>query len=181
MPDASASPTSPAAFVARVYPTLDARSYYELLGVAPTADVGAIRAAFYRLAAQLHPDRYFTLPDQETRAKLETIYARVSEAYRVLASAERRSAYDRALASGKKRLPLGAPEPNAAAKNPEDALRHPEAKKFFRLGMVCLGRRDFKGALLNFGFARSFEPSSPQIAERIAEAEAGARGGPRRG
>ena len=50
---------------------------------------------------------------------------------------------------------------------------HPEAKKFFRMGMSCLGRKDWKGAVLNLTFARNFEPASALLGERLAEANQG--------
>jgi curved DNA-binding protein CbpA len=162
-------------FAERVYPTLAERSYYQILNVAVAADLGAVRTAFYKLAAQLHPDRFQGLPAGEVKQRLETIYARICEAYRVLASPERRAAYDRALAGGKKRLDMVERE-SGAPKNPEDTLKHPEAKKFFRLGMVCVSRKDWKGAVMNFNFAKNFEPGAQLIADKLAEAQAAAKG-----
>ena len=161
-------------FAERIYPTLADRSYYELLNVPRTAETSLVRSAFYRLAAQLHPDRFHALGDGEVKQRLETIYARVCEAYRVLASPEKRAAYDQGLAAGKKRLDLNERE-SGAPKNPEDSLKHPEAKKFFRLAMVCMGGKDWKGAVMNLSFARNFEPASPLIAEKLAEAQAAAK------
>jgi curved DNA-binding protein CbpA len=159
----------------RVHPTLNGRSYYQLLNVPETADVPTIRAAFFKLAAQLHPDRFQTVPDAALKERLETIYARIGEAYRVLGNPERRAAYDKGLAGGQKRLDTTAREVTGP-RNPEDNLAHPEAKKFFRLGMACLGRKDWKGAVLNLTFARNFDPTSPLLAEKLAEATAGAKG-----
>src|SRR2546421_1499782 len=137
------------AFARQVYPELDRYSYYQLLRVADSADTTAIRASYYRIAAQLHPDRYFGLPDEAAREQLETIYARVCEAYRVLTSPQKRSLYDRGLAQGRMRFDASERQPQGP-KNPEDTLNNPQAKKFFRLGMMCLGRKDWKGAVMNF-------------------------------
>jgi DnaJ-class molecular chaperone len=164
-------------FAERVYPTLAERSYYQILNIAAGADLAAVRTAFYKLAGQLHPDRFQSLGAGEVKDRLETIYARICEAYRVLASPERRAAYDKALAGGKKRLDMVERE-SGAPKNPEDTLKHPEAKKFFRLGMVCVSRKDWKGAVMNFNFAKNFEPGAQLIADKLAEAQAAARGGP---
>jgi curved DNA-binding protein CbpA len=158
----------------RIFPTLDGRSYYQLLNVPETSDVRTLRAAFFKLAAQLHPDRFHTIPDAALKDRLETIYARLGEAYRVLSNPERRAAYDRGLAAGQRRLDMSAREVTGP-RNPEDVLTHPEAKKFFRLGMACLGRKDWKGAVLNLTFARNMEPTSQLLNERLAEATAGAK------
>jgi DnaJ-class molecular chaperone len=161
------------AFADQVYPALHRYSYYQLLRIDPKADVRTIRASYYKIATQLHPDRYQSLVDAGTRDRLETIYARITEAYRVLTNPDKRAAYDAGLAKGK----LRETSERQLTRIPEDALGHPEAKKFFRLGMVCFGNRDWKGAVMNFNFAKSFEPDAPIIAEKLAEAQAAAKGG----
>lgn len=165
-----------AAYADQVHPALDRLGYYQLLGVAADADARAVKAAYHKLAAQLHPDRYHGLPDAATRERLETIYARMTEAYRVLSSPDKRAAYDRGLGEGKLRWDSSEREKKAGPRNPEDAVAHPEARKFFRLGMICLGRKDWRGAAMNFNFARTFEPGSAVIAEKLAEAQAGQKG-----
>jgi curved DNA-binding protein CbpA len=161
------------AFAEQVYPMLDRYSYYQLLRVPPTADTRTIRASYYQIASQLHPDRYQRLVDPTTRDRLETIYARINEAYRVLTNPQRRAAYDGLLPRGKLRETLERP----LKRNPEDALVHAEARKFFKLGMLCFGKRDWKGAVMNFNFAKSFEPDAAIISEKLAEAQAAAKGG----
>jgi curved DNA-binding protein CbpA len=163
-----------AAFARQVYPGLDRYSYYQLLRVPPEADAGAIRASYYRIAGQLHPDRYHRMADPRMRDQLESIYARICEAYRVLTSPEKRAAYDRGLAQGRMRFDAG-DRPPAGPKNPEDTITHPQSKKFFRLGMMSLGKKDWKGAVMNFNFAKTFDPDSPVIAEKLAEAMAGGK------
>src|SRR5205085_2257510 len=97
----AAGTTGLLAFAEQVYPMLDRYSYYQLLRVPPSADIRAIRTSYYQIAAQLHPDRYVRLVDPDTRDRLESIYARINEAYRVLTNAEKRAAYDAGLAKGK--------------------------------------------------------------------------------
>jgi len=167
----ASGPAGLLAFAEQVYPMLERYSYYQLLRVAPNADTHAIRASYYKIAAQLHPDRYQNLVDEDTRERLVSIYARINEAYRVLMNGEKRAAYDAGLARGKMRETGERP----LRKIPEDALTHPDAKKFFRLGMVCFGNRDWKGAVMNFNFARTFEPNAAIIAEKLAEAQAAAK------
>ena len=65
------------------------RDYYEVLGVARSADAGELKRAYRRLAMELHPDRNPDNPEAESRFK------DASEAYQVLSDAERRASYDR--------------------------------------------------------------------------------------
>lgn len=168
----TAASASLRAFADQVFPTLDRRSYYQLLNLAPSvADATTVRAAYYKMAAQLHPDRFLALADHATRERLEIIYARICEAYRVLSHPERRAAYDTTLAKGKMRLDLSE-RISGALKTPEDDLKHPEARKFYRLAQACAASKDWKGAVLNLTFARSFEPAAPVLAEKLAEANA---------
>jgi curved DNA-binding protein CbpA len=164
------------AFADRVSSTLDQRNYYQLLNLAPNADGSQVRRAFYGIAAQLHPDRFQALADPHTRDRLERIYARISEAYRVLSNTEKRAAYDRSLPEGKLRYDFAQRDPQAP-RNPEDNIKNADAKRFFRMGMTCLARKDWKGAIMNFNFAKTYDATSPVIAEKLAQAQAAAQAG----
>lgn len=65
------------------------RDYYEVLGVAKNADDREIKKAYRALAMQFHPDRNNS-PEAEGKFK------EASEAYEVLADADKRRTYDRA-------------------------------------------------------------------------------------
>jgi molecular chaperone DnaJ len=62
--------------------------YYELLGIARTADEQEVKKAFRALARRLHPD-VSDEPDAEVR------FREISEAYEVLSNVETRQLYDR--------------------------------------------------------------------------------------
>ena len=64
------------------------RDYYELLGVARTADDAELKRAFRRKARELHPD-VSEAPDAQER------FREVVEAYEVLSKSETRELYDR--------------------------------------------------------------------------------------
>ena len=65
------------------------RDYYEVLGVTRTVTEVELKSAYRKLALQYHPDRNPNNPDAEEKFK------EVSEAYAVLADADKRAAYDR--------------------------------------------------------------------------------------
>jgi len=68
--------------------------YYAALGVARDADAPALKAAYRRLAARLHPDR------NAGQAEVAARFKGVVEAWAVLGDDARRAAYDAALQSG---------------------------------------------------------------------------------
>jgi DnaJ-class molecular chaperone len=160
-----------AQFVQQLWGKLDQLSYYDLLGLPSGASVQEIRSSFYRMSHDLHPDRYHRIDNRELRERLETIYARMCEGYRVLTTPDKRTADTRVMAEGKKRLTSNDREQRGPM-SPEDTIRHEEAKKFFRLGMISLSSKDWKGAAMNFNFAKSFEPNSAVIKQKLAEAQA---------
>lgn len=177
MPQAAAS-VSPqdvlsqlAAFARLVEPTLARKSYYELLNLPRDAPLPAVRKAYYAVAAQLHPDRYAGMTDAEAREKLETIYARVAEAYRVLANPDLRARYDEGLARGQLRLLTTARE-RKGPRAPEDDLRNADARRLFRLGLLARERGDWRAALLNFNLAQGYEGEAPLLRQAIADAQA---------
>jgi len=159
------------AFVEEVHPDLDLYSYYQLLELPPSASSADIRAAFYRQAARLHPDRFAGLADPGVRDKLVAIYARIAEAYKVLSDGKRRAAYDAGMSQGQMRYQEVERE-KKGPQNPEDAVTKPEAKKFLRLALTAQRAGDLKGAAMNFKFALSYEPSNEWLQQQAASAEA---------
>lgn len=68
--------------------TMEKRDYYEVLGVARTADKETLKKAFRKLAQKYHPD-----VNKTTEA--ETLFKEINEAYQVLSDDQKRAAYDR--------------------------------------------------------------------------------------
>ncbi len=66
------------------------RDYYEVLGVARTASDQEIKSAYRKLALQYHPDRN---PGNSEEASEK--FKEITEAYGILADAQKRGAYDR--------------------------------------------------------------------------------------
>jgi curved DNA-binding protein CbpA len=71
--------------------------HYQLLGIEPSADAKAIRAAYYELVRVYHPDRYFGKQLGTLQAPLLRVFGKFSEAYEVLRRAQSRAEYDRYL------------------------------------------------------------------------------------
>ncbi|MCF7911059.1 MAG: molecular chaperone DnaJ [Candidatus Cloacimonetes bacterium] len=68
---------------------MEKRDYYEVLGIAKTADASEIKKAYRKLAMKYHPDKN---PDDK---EAERMFKEASEAYEVLSDADKRSKYDR--------------------------------------------------------------------------------------
>ncbi|MFO8071905.1 MAG: DnaJ domain-containing protein [Polyangia bacterium] len=90
--------TGPEEEVERLYRCSSEMNHYELLGVSPDADRRQIRSAYFDLSKRLHPDRAFGRHKGELRHKMDLVFGRISQAYEVVSSAERRAEYDEYIA-----------------------------------------------------------------------------------
>jgi tetratricopeptide (TPR) repeat protein len=130
-----------------------AGNHYEVLDVASMASAAEIKAAYHALARRFHPDR-FHQSDREIRAKLETSFARIAQAYEVLNDAKRRALYDkpRAQSTGKSggaggsRGPAGPQTPAA------------RAETCFTLGQQALENNEADAAIRYFSEAAILQP-----------------------
>jgi len=87
---------------------LDQITHYELLGVAETADKKQIKAAYYALAPEFHPDSYFRKQLGSFKQRIEAIFTQVTLAHDVLTSKSRRPEYDEYLAQTRKNQTMAA-------------------------------------------------------------------------
>ncbi|MDP9019496.1 MAG: J domain-containing protein [Actinomycetota bacterium] len=98
-----------------------ARSYYDVLGVPPTASADAIRRAYRGGARELHPDRRPGASSEESAAAARAMQE-LNEAWRVLGDPVRRSRYDRALVEAAR------PAPPVPPVDGEQLYRQPRAE-----------------------------------------------------
>jgi tetratricopeptide (TPR) repeat protein len=73
---------------------LEELTYYQLLGLAEEADKKQVKNAYYALAPDFHPDKYFRKRLGSYKAKIEAIFSRLTLAHDVLTSKQRRAEYD---------------------------------------------------------------------------------------
>jgi curved DNA-binding protein CbpA len=77
---------------------LEGKNYYQMLGLDPSADKKAVRAAYFELSRLFHPDSLFGKNLGPFKAKMESVFKRLTEAYEVLSRGQRRKEYDEYLA-----------------------------------------------------------------------------------
>lgn len=113
---------------------LEERSHYDLLGVTSDADKKAIKAAYYALAPDFHPDKYFRKRLGSYKQKIEAIFDRLTLAHDVLTSKQRRAEYDayldqsrrnRTMAALLEHDPLDVPAVVAASEEPPASVPAP--------------------------------------------------------
>ena len=85
-------------------------THYDVLGVAPSANVDQIREAYRRLAREHHPDRTAT----NGRTGGDVSMPAINETYRMLNDPARRAVYDASLRGATQRGPAAPPSESAA-------------------------------------------------------------------
>lgn len=139
---------------------IEAEDYFTMLGVPHDASVDAIRAAFFALAKQWHPDRLpSTLVDvKEACAK---IFARMSEAYQTLIDPAKRKTYLEGL-GGK----------GASAGEQETIVRVVDAAQSFQKAEILFKRGDVAAAEALVRHANDADPKQAEYLALLAWIEA---------
>jgi len=83
-----------------VYAGIEDKTFYEILLLPRNAELRAVKRAYYRLSKEYHPDKFYRKNIGDYKEKLETIFNKVTEAYRTLSDDDARKDYD-ALVLGK--------------------------------------------------------------------------------
>jgi tetratricopeptide (TPR) repeat protein len=118
-------------------------SYHDILDISRSASSTEIKRAYYKMAREFHPDRYLHLQSDSLKAKLNTIFAYVNEAYRSLSQ----NGIDQSTAS------------TADDSIKKGADNKEIARKKFQEGRSYLGTGNFEQALLFLGQALYFDRS----------------------
>jgi curved DNA-binding protein CbpA len=149
--------------------SLEKKSYYEVLRVAPGADAGAIKDAFHEFSLLYHPDCYVDSPREVAQIASE-IFKRGVEAYRCLSRKPTRERYDRALGRGKLRIESSRPStipPPPVQRTLEMIARTPKAKQYAVKAERLIAVGKLGDARVQLVSACQCEPDNAELAERL--------------
>src|SRR5215212_2633445 len=91
----------------------NARTHYEVLGVARESSASDLKTVYYQLARRYHPDR-FRKSDAALLPRIEAAFARITQAYDTLHDDRVRASYDTKLEARKKADQLADSAPKAS-------------------------------------------------------------------
>ncbi len=134
---------------------LEDLDYYAILQLDSNADYIEIRTQFHECAQRYHPDRFLSAAFDEERAKIYSVYKRMTEAYRVLFDPELRVAYDEGLRGGALRL-----DPDLRARRLTGAARSltsPFARLYLNAAKKKFDAEDWRGAAIDAELGLSIE------------------------
>lgn len=155
--------------IAARHQAMDEQSYYQLFGVPEDAYAEQIRTVYDAFSLRYHPDRYMHLKQRPDYVKLQDLYKRIGEAYRVLTHPDKRAHYNKLLAKGE--LRYNEATRKTGPQSIEDLSENPRVKRFLKLAQISLADGNPRAALQNLKFALSMESDNEDLRERITEIE----------
>ncbi len=155
---------------------LDKFDYYKLLQVDPNASMGQIRKAYHKQSRTFHPDRYYSMVDEDFKESIYRISKRVTEAYVTLRDSEKRKFYDQQLGKKDDAATLRYTEESAQQQKKaktEEIGTTEQGRRMYQQGLKEFKRKDFKGAERSFKMALAYE-SGNELFKKMAD-EAGSQ------
>jgi tetratricopeptide (TPR) repeat protein len=129
-----------------------ARDFYAVLALPRSATEDQIRQRFRELARTRHPDRF----QGAEKARAETEFQEITQAFNVLADPERRRRHDGELAR---------PEEPLSASDPRQAFR-----AYLQRGVKAYKEKSYLEAASDFDQATQVDPRSAQAWHHLAQA-----------
>ncbi len=174
--------------------------YHEVLGVAADADRRTLKRAYFRLAKDLHPDRYFRRQIGGYAERLDRVYKKIVEAYELLSDPTARAEIERSLAAAAGQPPASPrPAPTGSGVPAEEAPgpqapprrrvplrprlhgfslhnrvireRRAKAKRLFEGGMASFAKEQWIEAAGAVRLAIAFDPWNAAYKERFANVQ----------
>lgn len=128
--------------IEKLYREYKSLGYYGVLDISRNASQDEIKRAYYRIAKELHPDRHLHFQSDTLKGKLNTVFAYVNEAYRILTQQKNNKQADG------KATDISSSDDNATT-----------AKMRFQEGRQYLNARNFEQALISLGQAAYLDKS----------------------
>ena len=159
----------------------NAHTHYEVLGVGRGVSAPEVKTVYYQLARRYHPDR-FRKSDPSLVARIESSFARITQAYDTLQDDQLRASYDRKLEARRKVDQIVDAAPKASAPEPEavvESVAEPvvsaaeRASLQFKEGLLALEQGQKKAALGLFASAARAVPNEPRYRASYGQLLAG--------
>ncbi len=142
-------------FVRKIWERMENQNYYEILGVKQNALPGEIKAVYFEMAKQFHPDRRPEDDQEDVTRKLDEIFVKVKEAYQTLSDPERRMTFDEKLTKGGQDIEM--------QKSRSKALLQ------YRVGLKAFQSRNYRTAMEYLRSAIDLDPFEPTYYFKMAE------------
>jgi curved DNA-binding protein CbpA len=140
-----------------------AQTFYDVLGVSGEVSAQSLKDLYYQLARSYHPDR-FRKSEPALQKKIESAFARITQAYDTLRDDRLRATYDSKLQARRKaeQLAQSAPRATTTTSQQPEPVAAATAEEQFKEGLTALELGQRKVALGLFASAASAAPKEPR-------------------
>lgn len=138
-----------------------AQTYYDVLGVSGEVSAQSLKDLYYQLARSYHPDR-FRKSEPALQKKIESAFARITQAYDTLRDDRLRATYNSKLQARRKAEQIVQSAPRASASQQSEPVAAGTAEAQFKEGLAALELGQRKVALGLFASAASGAPKEPR-------------------
>jgi tetratricopeptide (TPR) repeat protein len=132
-------------------------THYDTLGIDPKGDMTSIKALYFSLAKQFHPDRHHR-ESPETMKRVQTAFTALAQAYEILKSTDSREAYNakmyKEIEAREKRREAGVADADPADRNAESGLDN------FEEGLSLLNDDEPEAAIVYLARAVHYSPQN---------------------
>ena len=141
-----------------------AQTHYQVLDLSQEASADEIKRSYYSLARRYHPDRFHA--NAQVHRRVESAFARITQAYEALNDPNLRTKYDNRLAAEQKlknisdTAPIG--QQRSQFGSPAAAKAQESAEMSFREGYAALQSGQVNRALPHLSAAASAAPNEPR-------------------
>lgn len=153
---------------------IDGLDYYQILNLGSDATSAQVKTSYYQLARALHPDKFFTISDEQTRLAVHKIYKRVTESYSVLKDETKRKRYTELIAGPERAAHLRYDEKLEAEEKKEQrekvrVAKTPQGDKAYQAAVIDIKNERWDQAFRNVQSALLFEPANDQLKKLLEE------------
>ncbi|OGW32599.1 MAG: hypothetical protein A2X59_11680 [Nitrospirae bacterium GWC2_42_7] len=135
--------------IERLHRNLDKLGHYGVLDISRDSTFEEVKRAYHKMAKEFHPDRHLSFQSESLKGKLNTLFAYINEAYRVL-SLQKKTHQSRPATA-----PASPPDAEQVKSNQE------LARMRFREGRSYLKTNNYDQALVLFGQAVYLDKTVP--------------------
>lgn len=141
-----------------------AQTHYHVLDLGQGASADEIKRSYYSLARRYHPDRFHANP--QIHRRVESAFARITQAYEALNDPRLRAKYDNRLAAEQKLKNISDTAPTGQQpsqfRSPAAEKAQESAEMSFREGYAALQSGQVNRALPHLSAAASSAPNEPR-------------------
>ncbi len=153
---------------------IDGLDYFQILNLTSGASGQQIRQSYYALARALHPDKFFHITEEETKAAVHKIYKRVVESYTILKDERKRIKYVADINGPDRMRKLRFNEESEAeqkeqAKKAVKVAKTPKGEQLYQTALLDMKKSQWDKAYKNIQTAIMFEPQNAELKALLAD------------